>query len=654
MTGFLAESRERSSEDGMSYESLVNNESQKIKKTALSTTVAELYSFMKCFGSCEFLRGLWTDISGEVPNVHVRADAKNLVTTARTLHPPEQKETIHMISKLGKEACSGSVQDLIQNRLADCLTKTISKGRHFDYSREDRNIARCWHSPWFESTYATQGLLILLVLNIYVHEGERSFISKHSQEFSCTISSTRIISGDVCKSVWRASIFRHICNLSCCVVRDCHSPLSFEEHFVLMPVWLKANQSICTSWEFVGVHQDEKGSSLRLSLLLSSSWPPCQRRSKKKRQNHYSFVGSCLVSSVFRHVRSTQKEQFNNHKVRLHCAFADHSRPMFENSAQSSWRVIWTKPQNVNFLQEAQTFSAVSLRSEAAFNHANNPWPTYDATPLWRPWRKAPQRHVAWLLRLRCAHRLAKPMADYAPRVQRRPGEHRAENYRPNLALRAMATPQTWGRNRRQSPGRRLCCTPTSERLALYALLASEVCWPWGTCVALFSTLLANRPDSDLLFCVACDLFGLLLISLWWPIKPSSVLFFMVGFGARPAFPNIRRLASVQWIPPLSAHPCVVYSCFRVRQSFFVRSTSFRGHKKNFRKLPKQNHATRTTKNSNDERNNKDQTEKSAELDQLEQLEQPGTKRTTWNDDNLEQSLKTSNMHKTAKTTQTI
>ena len=41
MTVFLAESRERSSRDGMAYGSLVDCESQKIKKTVLSTTVAE-------------------------------------------------------------------------------------------------------------------------------------------------------------------------------------------------------------------------------------------------------------------------------------------------------------------------------------------------------------------------------------------------------------------------------------------------------------------------------------------------------------------------------------------------------------------------------------------------------------------------------------
>ena len=103
MTVFLAESREQSSKDGMSYGSLADYESQKIKKFVLSTTVAELYSFMKWFGSCQFLRGLWMDLSGEVANIHMRADAKNLVTAATTIHLPEQKETIHMISMLRKE-----------------------------------------------------------------------------------------------------------------------------------------------------------------------------------------------------------------------------------------------------------------------------------------------------------------------------------------------------------------------------------------------------------------------------------------------------------------------------------------------------------------------------------------------------------------------
>ena len=59
MTMFLAESRERSLRDGMTYGSLIDYESQKIKKNVFSTTVAEPYSFMMRFGSCQFLRG-WT------------------------------------------------------------------------------------------------------------------------------------------------------------------------------------------------------------------------------------------------------------------------------------------------------------------------------------------------------------------------------------------------------------------------------------------------------------------------------------------------------------------------------------------------------------------------------------------------------------------
>ena len=91
MTVFLAESRERSSRYGMTYGSLIDHESQKIKKTVLSGTVSELYSFMKCLGLCQFLCGLWMDLSGAVATLHMSTDAKNLVSTARTIHFAEQK-----------------------------------------------------------------------------------------------------------------------------------------------------------------------------------------------------------------------------------------------------------------------------------------------------------------------------------------------------------------------------------------------------------------------------------------------------------------------------------------------------------------------------------------------------------------------------------
>ena len=130
---FLSRSRERPSRDGTSYGSPIDSESQTINRTVLSTTVAELYSFMKCIGSCQCLRGLWMDISGEVANIHMRTDAKNLVSTARTIHLPEQKETVHMIS----------IHDLAHVQTPNCLADCLSESRQLDYSGENKEMIRC-------------------------------------------------------------------------------------------------------------------------------------------------------------------------------------------------------------------------------------------------------------------------------------------------------------------------------------------------------------------------------------------------------------------------------------------------------------------------------------------------------------------------------
>ena len=59
--------------------------------------------------------------------IHMRIDAENLVTAARTIHLLEQKETIHMISMFRKEACTGSIHDPAHmpnhNCLSDCVTE---------------------------------------------------------------------------------------------------------------------------------------------------------------------------------------------------------------------------------------------------------------------------------------------------------------------------------------------------------------------------------------------------------------------------------------------------------------------------------------------------------------------------------------------------
>ena len=71
------------------------------------------------------------DMTGEDLEIHIRTDANNLVTTATKTTLPEQKETIHMISSLRSEACSGSMDDLAHVvtdcQMADCLTKDKPK-----------------------------------------------------------------------------------------------------------------------------------------------------------------------------------------------------------------------------------------------------------------------------------------------------------------------------------------------------------------------------------------------------------------------------------------------------------------------------------------------------------------------------------------------
>ena len=122
---FMAEPRREKSRNTKG--SLIFLESTKIKRTTLSTTVAELHALLKCYGTCQMLRGFIKDIAGLSSEIHMRTDANNLVTTASTTHFPEKQETIHMIQMLRKEACSGAIADLphisTQWCLAACLTK---------------------------------------------------------------------------------------------------------------------------------------------------------------------------------------------------------------------------------------------------------------------------------------------------------------------------------------------------------------------------------------------------------------------------------------------------------------------------------------------------------------------------------------------------
>ena len=123
---FLCEARDEKKSTRVSG-SLIDYESHKITATTMSTTVAELYAFMRCFGTCLFLKGLWADLSGQNAELHMRTDANNLVTTASTTHSPEQKETIHLIQMLRKESVSGRIDDLAHCSSGDCLSDCLTK-----------------------------------------------------------------------------------------------------------------------------------------------------------------------------------------------------------------------------------------------------------------------------------------------------------------------------------------------------------------------------------------------------------------------------------------------------------------------------------------------------------------------------------------------
>ena len=117
-----------------------------------------------------------------------------------------------------------------------------------------------------------------------------------------------------CVTAW---LSRHVCHLPCFVMRDCHNQLSSVQRFVMMLVWLKVNQSLCTSWKLlvsIVTKRDFTESILVVTIFLTSLSETIQEVT----EFITVFVGSCRVSAVSRHVRSAQKEQINNRKVKTY------------------------------------------------------------------------------------------------------------------------------------------------------------------------------------------------------------------------------------------------------------------------------------------------------------------------------------------------
>ena len=156
---------------------------------------------MKCFGSCQFLRGLWMDISGEVANIHMRTDAKNLVTTARTFHLPEQKETIHMISMLRKESCGGSIHVLAhiptQNCMADLLTKASAQAHNLVTAVKTGRLLEADIHLDFRTLMEHKAFLSTWCRTL-MHTREKEVIFLNTLKISLAQTPRRTISGDVC------------------------------------------------------------------------------------------------------------------------------------------------------------------------------------------------------------------------------------------------------------------------------------------------------------------------------------------------------------------------------------------------------------------------------------------------------------------------
>ncbi len=148
---------------------LIDYESHKIKRSTQSTTVAELTACMRSHGHSQFIRGLYMDLTGDDLEIHVRTDANNLVTTAKTTHLPEQKDTIHMITMLRKECNSGSIHDMSHIKtefmLADSLTKASAKPEQLVRAVESGTLLSIDVHPPFRSLIQHKAYLIDWVIN---------------------------------------------------------------------------------------------------------------------------------------------------------------------------------------------------------------------------------------------------------------------------------------------------------------------------------------------------------------------------------------------------------------------------------------------------------------------------------------------------------
>ena len=119
--------------------------------------------------------------------------------------------------------------------------------------------------------------------------------------------------------VWRATIFSSFPPLVLCLVQmwaTCHRPFSIICIALCDVDCLaqKPTSQLHFMWPCLVCPVTKKDLADTILVVITSSWPRRQKRSKTERVPS-SFVGSCVVSFVSRHVRFPQKEHTNNHNV---------------------------------------------------------------------------------------------------------------------------------------------------------------------------------------------------------------------------------------------------------------------------------------------------------------------------------------------------
>ena len=178
VTVCLAELREHSSNDGMSYWSVVLYESPKKKPFSQQprpNCIHEMSWFMplppwivdglvRC--SCRNSHEDWREESGD--------ENKNssITWTKRkrsTWFPCCQRKLVHEVFMILLTFQLRIVWHIVfghistQNCLADCFDKVIGEGRHSDHRSEHREIIGSWRSSQLQDTHGAQGLHVFLM-----------------------------------------------------------------------------------------------------------------------------------------------------------------------------------------------------------------------------------------------------------------------------------------------------------------------------------------------------------------------------------------------------------------------------------------------------------------------------------------------------------